>query len=334
MNYACISDKNGVSVKTGIWFFFCAKKEESIMTYQKKNKEEKSVELKSCMEQLESGVRQMFESDTYKKWLDAFANFYNYSFNNVLLILSQRPDATICNSFTRWKALDRHVKKGTNGIRILCPVPYKYSVEQEVLKDGQPVYIDNGSKLTEKLERKGIRFRIGYTFDISDTEGKDLPELTKTLTDSPEELERVIKQIVNASDVPITFDVIEYAYGYYSLVDEKIVIRKGLPYLHQLKSCVHELCHSKLHNIKQEKVSHEQREIEAESSAYIVLSYYGFDCSDYSFGYVASYCKNKDIAILKSSIERIESVSREMISFLGENTDLNCIKIRKEEMQS
>lgn len=304
------------------------------MAYTKKTKEEKSDELKNCMEQLENGVREMFESDTYKEWLAAFAKFYNYSFNNVLLILSQRPDASVCNSFTRWKSLDRFVKKGTKGIQILCPVPYKYYMEQEVLENGSPVYLADGNKMTEKVERNGIRFRIGYTYDISDTDGKDLPELTKPLTESPEILKQVMKQIIDASDIPITYDEIENAYGYYHLKDEKIVIRSGLPYLHQVKTTVHELCHSKLHNLKQDKVSHEQREIEAESAAFVVLSYYGFDCSEYSFGYVASYCKDKDTSILRSSMERIESVAREMISFLGVNTDLGCMKIIEEEMQN
>lgn len=293
--------------------------------YKTKTNEERKAEVNEILKKLEAGVQEVFESDNYKKWLEMFSKFYHYSFNNTILICMQRPDAQLCNSFGRWKLLGRHVKKGSKGIKILCPMPYNYQTERELIVNGQPVYNSDGTKETETVYRQIVKFKVGYTYDISDTEGDELPSLVKKLEDSPEILQKVIEQIICKSDVPIVYDdgLDEgSAYGYYSLTENKIGIRKNLSTVHTCKTIIHELSHSKLHSHDKEKIPQSEREIQAESVAFTVLNYFGFDTSEYSFGYVAGYSKGKLVKELQESLSVIEKTSRELIDWLISNTDL------------
>jgi len=303
--------------------------------YNTKSKAERKAEVDEIIKKLETGVQAVFESDNYKKWLETFAKFYHYSFNNTILICMQRPEAKVCNSFGRWKSLGRYVKKGAQGIKILCPVKYNYEAEQDVFVNGQPVYNSDGSKETEKVTKEGLCFKVGYTFDIADTEGAELPSLTKKLEESPDILKAVIEQIMAASDVPIAYDDKlgeNDAYGYYNLVEKRIGIRKNLSTMHTCKTIIHELSHSKLHSSDKEKISQSDREIQAESVAFTVLNYFGFDTSDYSFGYVASYSKGKDVRELQASLSIIEKTSRELIDWLVCNTDLGNLQQEANEV--
>ncbi len=303
--------------------------------YKTKTNEERKAEVNEIIQKLEAGVQAVFESDNYKKWLEMFSKFYHYSFHNTILICLQRPDAELCNSFARWKMLGRHIKKGSKGIKILCPIKYKYEMEQELVVNGQPVYKSDGTKETETVKKEGIRFKVGYTYDIADTEGEELPSLVKKLEESPEILKTVIEQIMSKSDVPIAYDDgldERGAYGYYNLVEKRIGIRKNLSTVHTCKTIIHELSHSRLHSLDKEKIPQSDREIQAESVAFTVLNYFGFDTSDYSFGYVASYSKGKDVKELQDSLSVIEKTSRELIDWLINNTALG--EIRKEQEES
>lgn len=295
--------------------------------YKKKSTEEKELELNVILERLEQGVMQVFESNNYKAWLDSFSKFYQYSFHNVILILLQRPDATLCNSFIRWQSLGRTINKGAKGIEILCPVKYKYMVEEDVYENGCVVFNSDGTTKKERKEKEGLRFKIGHTFDVSDTSGDEIPTLTKRLEESPAILEKVIEEIMKASDIPVAYDdTLHDAYGYYHLLEKRIGIQPNLGSLHTCKTIIHELAHSKLHSLEQEeKISKNEREIEAESVAYVTLTHFGFDVSEYSFSYVASYCNGKSTKELQDSLSRIERCSRELIDFLVEHTSLEQI---------
>lgn len=295
--------------------------------YKKKSKDEKELELNAILEKLNQGVMEVFESSNYKAWLDSFSKFYQYSFNNVILILLQRPDATLCNSFIRWQSLGRTVNKGAKGIEILCPVKYKYTVEEDAYENGCVVINSDGTIKKEQKEKEGLRFKIGHTFDISDTSGEELPTLTRKIEESPVILETVIEEIMKASDIPVAYDeTLHDAYGYYHLQEKRIGIQPNLGSLHTCKTIIHELAHSKLHSVEQKKkISKNEREIEAESVAYVTLTHFGFDVSEYSFSYVASYCDGKSIKELQDSLSRIERCSRELIDFLLEKTSLDFI---------
>ena len=312
-------------------FFFAFKNRKggSVMkNYKHKNREDVAEEIVGIVKKLEEGVLNVYDSENYKAWLDMFSKFYQYSFNNTILICMQKPEATLCNSFVRWKSLGRTVKKGAKGIKILCPVKFKYQQEQEVLENGLPVLSKDGTKQTELVTKEGLHFKIGHIFDVSDTEGDELPSITKKLEESPELLKRVIEQIRSQSDVPIEFDNSlgeDDAFGYYQIVEKRIGIRTNLSSLHTCKTIVHELAHSILHADMNNKISKSDKEIQAESVAYVTLNYFGFDTSDYSFPYVASYSNGKDVSELKESLQIIERCSRNLIDWLCEKTDLSQV---------
>lgn len=302
--------------------------------FKSKTNEERKAEVNEIVKKLEAGVQAVFESDNYKQWLEMFSKFYHYSFHNTILICMQRPDAQACNSFARWKMLGRHIKKGSKGIKILCPIKYNYEMERDLVVNGQPVYKSDGTKETETVKLEGIRFKIGYTYDIADTEGKELPSIVKRLEESPDVLKAVIEQIIKKSEVPIAYDDgldERGAYGYYNLVERRIGIRKNLSTMHTCKTIIHELSHSRLHSLDREQIPQSDREIQAESVAFTVLNYFGFDTSDYSFGYVASYSKGKDVKELQESLSVIEKTSRDLIDWLIANTDLGTIQQEQSE---
>lgn len=279
----------------------------------------RKAEMDQMVARLEEGVRDIFLSDRFKDYLRFCAKFPRYSLNNQLLIMLQRPDATMCQSYTAWKDAKRYVKKGEKGIRIFAPSPFKKTIKQERRDDKGVVMTDpSGKPLTEMVEVRVMAFKPVSTFDISQTEGEPLPELDiKELTGSIsgyEKLLEVIKEVVPAS---ITFeDTGTEAKGYYNWKDDRIVIRPGMGQAQTVKTLIHEVAHRYLHkaDIKTDpKKPRKLKETEAEAVAYIVCQHFGIETSEYSFGYIATWAKDLDVEMLKESLVCIRNTASDLI---------------------
>lgn len=208
-------------------------------------------ELQQITDKLEKGVVEVFQSDRYKQFLDTMAKFPRYSVNNSLLIMMQKPDAQLCQSFTGWKQMGRYVKKGEKGISILAPAPYKIMKEQTKLDDkGRPVFDANGDPIKEKVEVTIKAFKVVKTFDLSQTEGKELPTIGPSeLSGSIEEYPKFLQALTEISPVPVTFEAVDRgAKGYYHLEDKKIVVQDGMSEVQTIKTLLHEMAHQKLHD--------------------------------------------------------------------------------------
>ena len=302
----------------------------------KKAAEERKAELKTITEQLEKGVKGVFESDRYKQFLDTMAKFPNYSVNNSLLIMMQRPDASLVQSYTGWKQMGRFVKRGEKGIRILAPAPYRVRAEQERLgPDGHTVIGSDGKPETEKVEVERMSFKPVSTFDISQTEGEPLPELARDLTDPVEGYDDYMDAIRSVSPVPIRFDEIRgTAKGYYDPAKREIVLQRGMPEEQTVKTAVHECAHALLgHGSKGDTLDRSTHEVQAESVAYCCCKALGLDTADYSFGYIAGWSSGRDMKELKASMQTIREQSEKMISGIRAKMD-QVMEMRAQKMSA
>ena len=299
------------------------------------NAENPAEKLKEITEKLEQGIAGIFESEQYADYLKTLSKFHNYSLNNTILIAMQKPDASHIAGYTAWKSnFERQVKKGEKGIKILAPSPFKIKKEMEKIDPDtrRPVIGADGKPVTEEKEITIPAFKVVSVFDVSQTEGKELPTIgVDNLTGSVEQYKDFFAALEKASPVPVAFENIESgANGYYHLEDKRIAIREGMSELQTLKTAIHEIAHSRLHDIdvnalkdEQQRVDRRTREVEAESIAYTVCQHYGLDTSDYSFGYVAGWSSNKELAELKSSLETIRTAAAELITEIdGHFTEL------------
>lgn len=303
--------------------------------YSKKSKEERKKEMDQVLEKLENGVKEVFTSENYINYLRFFSQFHNYSFNNVIMILMQYPTASKVASFRTWNKLGLKVKKGSKGIKVLVPIPYSYTKEEVVTDEFNNVRYDkDGNKVVEETEVNGLTFRLGNVFDISQVEG-EIPSLTNELKDNPKQLEEAIESLIRTSDVPINYDYTlnsNTAYGYYSLTEKAIYLRADLNSMHMFKTLVHEKAHSMLHNKNQNKYTREEAEVQAESTAFVVCNCLGFDTSEYSFGYIASWSKNKELKELKASLKVIADTSNEILKWIEESTGLKAVSNNLNEL--
>ena len=283
--------------------------------------------MKEITDRLEAGIQALFESEQYKAYLTAMSKFHNYSFNNTLLIAMQKPDASLVAGFGKWRDdFERHVKKGEKGIKILAPSPYKVKKQMEKIDPAtqKPVIGADGKPVTEEQEIEIPAFRVVTVFDVSQTEGKEIPDIAVSeLTGSVEQYQDFFAALEKASPVPIAFENIEGgAHGYYHLEEKRIAIDEGMSELQTLKTAIHEIAHAKLHAIDRDAPATEQadrpdrrtREVQAESVAYAVCQHYGLDTSDYSFGYVAGWSSGRELSELKASLETIRKAANELIT--------------------
>ena len=283
--------------------------------------------LKEITDRLEQGIAELFESERYKEYLRVMSKFHNYSFNNTLLIAMQKPDASLVAGFSSWKNnFGRNVMKGEKGIKIIAPSPFtvKQEVEKTDPQTGKPVIGKGGKPVTEEKEIKVPAYKVVSVFDVSQTEGRELPDIAvDELTGDVDRFKDFFSALEQASPVPIGFEKIEGgAHGYYHLEEKRIAIDEGMSDLQTLKTAIHEIAHAKLHDIdlnapKEEqkpRVDRRTREVEAESVAYTVCQHYGLDTSDYSFGYVAGWSSGKELAELRGSLETIRNTAAEMIN--------------------
>ncbi len=283
--------------------------------------------LKEITDRLEQGITELFESERYKEYLRVMSKFHNYSFNNTLLIAMQKPDASLVAGFSSWKNnFGRNVMKGEKGIKIIAPSPFtvKQEVEKTDPQTGKPVIGKDGKPVTEEKEIKVPAYKVVSVFDVSQTEGRELPDIAvDELTGDVDRFKDFFAALEQASPVPVGFEKIEgSAHGYYHLEEKRIAIDKGMSDLQTLKTAIHEIAHAKLHDIdlnapKEEqkpRVDRRTREVEAESVAYTVCQHYGLDTSDYSFGYVAGWSSGKELSELRGSLETIRNTAAEMIN--------------------
>ena len=266
--------------------------------------EKKQTEQQEAIQKLEQGVKEIFTSEKYEEFLKTYSKFHKYSINNSILILMQRPDASNIASFQTWKKLGRQINKGEKGIKVLVPIPYKYEKEVES---------KTGDK--EVIELSGTSFRVGNVFDISQTSGKELPKLTTDLKEYSADIELAIDAVARTSKVPVRFesDMPHDKKGYYSINNKEIVINDNMSDTQTFKTLIHEIAHSKIHAKDLKKYNAHEREVQAESVAYVVCNTYGIDTSEYSFGYIAGWSSNKEMSELKESLSIIQDCSSEMI---------------------
>ena len=297
-------------------------------------------------EKLEQGIKEFFESEKYKTYLNTMSKFHNYSFNNTMLIAMQKPDATLVAGFKAWqKDFDRHVKKGEKGIRILAPAPYKIKEEQEKLDPvtGEIMLDKNGMPVTEEVEIKIPAFRVVPVFDVSQTDGKELPDIgVNELSGSVEDYEDFMQALTEVSSVPITYEDIEgEAKGYFHTTDHRIAIQEGMSQSQTVKTAIHEVAHAKLHDRERNQdidavldKDRNTKEVEAESVAYTVCQHFGIDTSDYSFGYIAGWSSDRDMKELKSSLDTIRKTASELITGIEDRlTELQKDRVVEQEQK-
>ena len=302
--------------------------------------EKPAEKMKEITDRLEQGITELFDSERYKEYLKVMSRFHNYSFNNTLLIAMQKPDASLVAGFTAWKNnFQRNVIKGEKGIKIIAPSPFKVKQQMEKIDPHtrKPVMGKDGKPVMEEKEVTIPAYKVVSVFDVSQTEGKELPDIAvDELTGDVDRYKDFFIALEKTSPVPIGFEKITGgAHGYYHLEDKRIAIDEGMSELQTLKTAIHEIAHAKLHDIdlnapkdeQQPRVDRRTREVEAESVAYTVCQHYGLDTSDYSFGYVAGWSSGRELAELKGSLETIRSTAAEIINSIDEH----IAQIQKEQ---
>lgn len=267
-------------------------------------------DIKEITEKLEKGVKEIYESENYKAYLDFMGKFWDYSFNNCVLIMMQKPEATLVAGYRAWQnKFKRFVKKGEKGITILAPCPHKVTKE---VKD------ENGN--IEVKEINFTTFRACTVFDISQTDGEDVPSIVTELSGEVENYADMLDKLITLSPVPVGFESIKGgAKGYYSHVEKRIAILEGMSEVQTIKTLIHEISHAILHNREDgEEMAADKhtKEVQAESVAYTVCNALGLDTSDYSFGYVAGWSKGKEVKELTASMEVIRKTAKGILENL------------------
>ena len=292
--------------------------------------------VKEITDRLEEGLKELFEGEKYKSYLNTMSKFHNYSANNIQLIEMQCPGATYVAGYKAWQRnFERHVNKGERGIRILAPAPYKIKEEQEKIDPvtNEPVLDRDGMPVMEEVEIKIPAFRVVTVFDYSQTDGKELPGLgVSELHGDVERYQDFMEALSRVSPVPIRYEGMEGdRKGYFIDLNRPIAIKEGMSEAQTAKTGVHEVAHAKLHakEIEQETGTikdRETKEVEAESIAYTVCQHFGIDTSDYSFGYIAGWSSGKEMPELKSSLDTIRRTSSELIKGI----EAQLLEIEKE----
>ena len=259
--------------------------------------------------------------------ISTMSKFHNYSFNNTLLIAMQKPEATLVAGYKAWqKNFERHVNKGEKAIRILAPAPYKIKEERDKLDPvtGEMMFDENGMPQKEQVEVTIPVFRAVSVFDVSQTDGKPIQELeAQELLSTVEGYEDFVQALMNVAPVPIGFeDIPGDSKGYFHTEEKRIAVQENMSESQTLKTMVHEVAHSMLHNkeinrddlMEAPAKDRNTKEVEAENVAYTVCKHFGIDTSDYSFGYIAGWSSGKDMKELKSSLDTIRKTASELIT--------------------
>lgn len=285
-------------------------------------KKEKEAELNQALEKLEQGVKEVFRSGRLKEYLQVMAKFYSYSVYNTLWIYQQNPQATHVAGYQKWKKdFGRQVKKGETGMSVLIPV-FKKQEQPIYKKDENGVLLRNskGEPVQEGVSVSQVIsfFKIGKVFDVSQTEGRELPALAERLSGSFEQMPKFFEALKKVASMPVELvNIGRDINGYYSSRDNRIVLQKGLSGMQTIKTMIHEIAHSKLHNpdqLKKDKISRNAAEVQAEGTAFVVCLHFGIDASQYSFDYVASWSLKAPDKLLRESLEIIRKTASIIIS--------------------
>lgn len=303
---------------------------------------QKQAEMDEMIERIDEGVKAVFQSEKYKEYLKFASKFTDYSARNTLLINLQRPDATLVAAYGKWKQLGRQVERGQTGIEILAPVAYKTN---QVLETERPAVDEFGNQLynpdgTEKMETvekpmTGLVFKKVYVFDVSQTSGKELPDPVTELTgdiDSARK-EAVFAALKKVTGIDIEFkDIKGGAKGYYSATNNEIVIKSGMSDAQTLKTAFHEAAHNLLHDPAKDIVTNKsprnEKEVQAESVAFMVAERFGVDTSEYSFPYIASWSDGKQLEQLKSALQEIQEAAKKISSEI----ESELVKLQKRNL--
>ena len=293
------------------------------------SKEKQIAQIKEITDKLEQGVQDVFQSNSYKELLNVMARMPHYSINNQILIAMQTGgQATMCQSFTGWKQVGRYVKAGEKGIKIFAPALYTIQKEMDKLDaQGKPVLDSDGEPVKETQEVTVNAFKVVNTFDISQTDGKEIPTIgVDELSGDVDRFSALMAALTEVCPVPIAFeDIPGDAKGYYSQTEKRIAIQEGMGEVQTVKTVLHEMAHQKLHAkevvAKSDDKSRRSKEVEAESVAFVVCQHYGIDTSDYSFGYVAGRSAGKETPELKTSLQTIRDAASQMISAIDDKLE-------------
>ena len=309
------------------------------MTDQKLSNKER---LRQITESIETGIKELFESDKYRQYLSTMSRFHHYSLNNTMLIYMQKPDATLVAGFNKWmNQFERQVKKGEHGITIIAPTPFKKKIEEQKLDPDTkaPVLDKDGKIVTEEKEVEIPMFRPVKVFDVSQTDGKPLPQLASDLSGGVAHYDVFMEALRRTSSVPIQIQPIsDGSDGYFNLTAQRIDIRKGMSEVQTVSATVHEMAHSILHNTEKEQLAaagdgtkeqpkpkdRRTEEVEAESISYAVCQYFGIQTGENSFGYIAAWSKGKELAELKASLETINKTASSLINGIERNFKEIC----------
>lgn len=232
------------------------------------NKPTNRERLREITDGIEQGIKELFESEKYMRYLSVMSRFHRYSVNNTMLIYMQKPDATLVAGYNKWKdQFERHVKKGEHGITIIAPTPYKKKIEEQKLDPDTkaPILDKDGKIVTEEKEIEIPMFRPVKVFDVSQTDGKPLPELASSLSGNVPNYEAIMEALRRSAPVPITFEAMAAdTDGYFSTDHQKIAIRQGMSEVQTVSATVHEIAHSKLHNQKKIQITNDEQYQEIE----------------------------------------------------------------------
>ena len=304
------------------------------MSENSKNKDR----LKEITDSIEQGIKDLFQSDRYAQFLRTMSRFHHYSVNNTMLIYMQKPDATLIAGFNKWRdQFSRNVMRGEKGIKIIAPTPFKKKIEEEKLDPDTkaPVLDADGKVIMEEKEIKIPMYKVVSVFDVSQTDGKPLPTLANDLTGNVKQYEIFMEALRRSSPVPLAFEEMEpNTDGYFSEKDQRVALRSGMSEVQTVSAAVHEITHATLHNYEQNRLAAAQsdetaeppkpkdrrtEEVEAESVSYAVCQYYGIQTGENSFGYIASWSRDKELPELRASLETINKTASGLISDIDQN---------------
>ena len=302
-------------------------------------------QIKKLTDQIEAGIKALFQSgdlEKYQAYLHTMSHFHHYSVNNQMLIFSQCPHATLVAGYQKWQnQFSRHVLRGEKGISILAPTPYKIKVEKEKLDPDTklPLLDADGNTITEEKEVQIPMFRPVKVFDVSQTDGKPLPELASSLSGNVQNYEAFMEALRRSAPVPLSVEPMAANMdGYFSPDQQRIAIRAGMSEVQTVSAAVHEIAHSKLHNYAKaqeeaaragdkeppKKKDRNTEEVEAESISYAVCQYYGIQTGENSFGYIANWSQGKELPELRASLETINKAAGELIADIDRHYKVIC----------
>lgn len=304
--------------------------------------ERKQAEIDEMIQRIDEGVNAVFESEKYKEYLKFASKFTDYSARNTMLISLQKPEATLVATYGKWKQLGRQVEKGETGISILAPVTYKTNnvleIERPAVDEfGNQLYNDDGTEKVETVEKplEGLAFKKVYVFDVSQTSGKEIPDPFNELTGDIDvsRKEAVFAALKKVADAEFEFKEIQGgAKGYYSAAKNLIVIKTGMSDAQTLKTAFHETAHNLLHDPKKKIVTakspRNEKEVQAESVAFMVAEKFGLDTSEYSFPYIASWSEGKQLEQLKNSLQEIQAAAKK----ISDEIESELLKMQKRHL--